>query len=131
MEKRHIIIVLESITIVVLLLLLVMITSVENKSEYTTKFSDVSPCGNYSVSVIYKGTTGTFGDARYTVNLRYNDDENLNDIISSVEVFVADDGKSGSFETEWHDTYFLITFDGDEQNSNTIVLPFTKISEVY
>lgn len=123
----RIVIILETVVIIALSALLVFATGLTNKNANEVKLEETSPCGKYTAVVIFKGTTGTFGDAMYTVNLK---DAETEYIVGSADVFVSDDGKAGRFDVQWSSTYFKITFDGDEQKANTIIFPFDQESEI-
>lgn len=41
-------------------------------------------------------------------------------------VDVYDDGRLGDFKTEWDTQYFKITFCGEEQSPNTIIIPLNE-----
>lgn len=120
-------IVIEVIVIAVLSFVLLLYSAFDIKPENETVLNELSPCGKYTATIIYDGTAGSFSDAMYNVNLRNNEGDC---IVSGVKVYVSDDGSRGAFVYEWGETYLKITFDGDEQISNTIILPFEQEPEL-
>ncbi len=134
-SKANIVVKIESIVLVIvtivvgaLSLQLILHSLSEPKFDSSViKLNEVSPCGEYTATVDYRGKTGTFGDAIYYVNLRNAEDDY---IIREATVYVDDNDYVGTFTYDWSDTYFKITFDGDEQSPNTIILPFEQEDEL-
>ncbi len=123
MKKYKLVIAIESV-LVILLLAMILIGKFNNDNARVIKAEEYSNNEIFKLTVFQVGYPAfPFGDVEYEVWVQKNNADSQYYTISEFSVNVSDDGGVGDFETEWLDDVLKITFEGSEQNPNTIIVP--------